>query len=77
MGNTAEIVGKVQGDLSVMVYQCMDWGKDIGMLTPSRVLATHLMRLMANEGLVDMNAVDAVVDATHRYKEIFYEGGEA
>lgn len=26
---------------------------------------------------VDMDAVEAVVDATHRYKEIFYEGGES
>ncbi|KAI9790722.1 MAG: hypothetical protein M1816_004863 [Peltula sp. TS41687] len=24
---------------------------------------------------IDFKAVDAVVDATHRYKEIFYEGG--
>ena len=29
------------------------------------------------KGCVDMDAVEAVVDATHRYKEIFYEGGES
>lgn len=29
---------------------------------------------MAAEALTDYNAVDAVVDATHRYKEIFYDG---
>jgi len=27
-------------------------------------------------GNMDYAAADAVVDATHRYKEIFYEGGE-
>ena len=31
MGNAAEIVGKVQGDLSVKVYQAMDFGGGIGM----------------------------------------------
>ncbi|KAH0547522.1 hypothetical protein FGG08_000247 [Glutinoglossum americanum] len=25
---------------------------------------------------INFNAVEAVVDATHRYKEIFYDGGE-
>jgi len=28
------------------------------------------------EANLDYNAVEAVVDATHRYKEIFYDGNE-
>ena len=31
MGNAVEIVGKVQGDLSVKVYQATDFGGSIGM----------------------------------------------
>ena len=27
-------------------------------------------------GMLDFNAVEAVVDATHRYKEIFYESND-
>ena len=27
-------------------------------------------------GNADFKAVEAVVDATHRYKEIFYDGGD-
>ncbi|KAL8839876.1 MAG: hypothetical protein Q9170_001556 [Blastenia crenularia] len=49
LNNAAEIIGKVQPDLSVKVLQAMDFGSNI-----------------------DFNAVEAVVDATHRYKEIFY-----
>ncbi|KAL9129951.1 MAG: hypothetical protein Q9217_001753 [Psora testacea] len=30
MGNAVEIVGKVQGDLSVKVYQATDFGANIG-----------------------------------------------
>ncbi|KAL9045485.1 MAG: hypothetical protein Q9214_001476 [Letrouitia sp. 1 TL-2023] len=51
--NAVEVIGKVQPDLSVKVFQAMDFG-----------------------GNIDFNAVEAVVDATHRYKEIFYEGGD-
>ncbi|KAI4196539.1 MAG: hypothetical protein LQ348_002285 [Seirophora lacunosa] len=49
LNNAVEIIGKVQPDLSVKVFQAMDFGSNI-----------------------DFNAVEAVVDATHRYKEIFY-----
>ncbi|MCJ1259860.1 hypothetical protein MMC24_007699 [Lignoscripta atroalba] len=48
--NAAEIVGKVNPDLSIKVFQATDFGSNI-----------------------DYAAVEAVVDATHRYKEIFYE----
>ena len=30
MGNAAEIVGKVQPDLSIKVYQAVDFGSNIG-----------------------------------------------
>ena len=30
MGNAAEVIGKVQPDLSVKVFQCTDWGSTIG-----------------------------------------------
>ncbi|KAL8692762.1 MAG: hypothetical protein Q9218_002269 [Villophora microphyllina] len=49
LNNAVEIIGKVHPDLSVKVFQAMDFGPNI-----------------------DFNAVEAVVDATHRYKEIFY-----
>ncbi|MCJ1363533.1 hypothetical protein MMC16_002640 [Acarospora aff. strigata] len=53
LNNAVEIVGKVQGDLSVKVFQATDFG-----------------------GNIDYAAVDAVVDATHRNKEIFYTDNE-
>lgn len=31
---------------------------------------------MPMPGDADYNAVEAVVDATHRYKEIFYDGND-
>ncbi len=53
LNNAVEIVGKVQPDLSIKVFQATDFGDGI-----------------------DFAAVEAVVDATHRYKEIFYEGND-
>ncbi|TVY53336.1 Replication factor A protein 3 [Lachnellula cervina] len=51
VGHAVEIVGKVQGDLSVRVLQSTDFGA---------------------ERDFDFAAAEALVDATHRYKEIFY-----
>ena len=51
--NAAEVIGKVQPDLSVKVFQAMDFGSNIV-----------------------FKAVEALVDATHRYKEIFYDSGD-
>ncbi|MCJ1407535.1 hypothetical protein MMC19_001606 [Ptychographa xylographoides] len=55
VGNAAEVIGKVQQDLSVKVLQATDFGSNL-----------------------DYAAANAVVEATHRYKEIFYEsaGGD-
>ena len=69
MGNAAEIVGKVQNDLSVRAYQATDFGSNIGKL----LVICSVSQL---DWAIDFDAVDAVVDATHRYKEIFYEGGD-
>ena len=49
--------------------------------TPSRTPFSSLSLFvhLANVGVMvhlDFNAVEAVVDATHRYKEIFYDSGE-
>ncbi|KAL8998289.1 MAG: hypothetical protein Q9169_002603 [Polycauliona sp. 2 TL-2023] len=49
LNSAVEVIGKVQPDLSVKVFQASDFGSNI-----------------------DFNAVEAVVDATHRYKDIFY-----
>ncbi|TVY76104.1 Replication factor A protein [Lachnellula suecica] len=51
VGHAVEILGKVQGDLSVKVLRATDMG---------------------GEREFDFAAVEALVDATHRYKEIFY-----
>ncbi|KAG9233008.1 replication factor A protein 3-domain-containing protein [Amylocarpus encephaloides] len=51
VGHAVEMVGRVNGDLSVKVLRATDLG---------------------SAGSVDFDAINAVVDATHRYKEIFY-----
>ncbi|PVI04757.1 replication factor A protein 3 [Periconia macrospinosa] len=50
-GHAVEIIGKVDGNLSLKVQAATDLGTDI-----------------------DFNAIHAVVEATHRHKEIFYDG---
>ncbi|KAK7529513.1 replication factor A protein 3 [Phyllosticta citribraziliensis] len=47
--NAAEVIGKVNADLSVKVLTSTDFGSNI-----------------------DFTAVEAVVDATHKHREIFY-----
>ncbi|KAG8530415.1 uncharacterized protein KY384_004917 [Bacidia gigantensis] len=74
MGNAAEIVGKVQQDLSVRAFQAVDFGSNIGELCPERMEDAQCANQHAS--CSDFNAVEAVVDATHRYKEIFYESGD-
>ena len=71
MGNAAEIVGKVQGDLSIKVYQAMDFGTNIGEMHCR--LTSKMFHPLIRSHLTDFSAVEAVVDATHRYKEIFYD----
>jgi replication factor A3 len=69
-----EVVGKVQSDLSVKVYQATDFGSDMGTVASSK---QHGLGGVANTlRKSDYNAVEAVVDATHRYKEIFYDSND-
>jgi replication factor A3 len=70
VGNWVEVVGKVNGDLSVRVLVSRDLGRD-GALLP-RQQREEGGKWANVEHAVDFEAVKAVVDATHRYKEIFY-----
>ncbi|KAL8985878.1 MAG: hypothetical protein Q9205_000528 [Flavoplaca limonia] len=78
LNNAVEIIGKVQPDLSIKVFQAMDFGSNIGAIS-SPCFSTSISRVHDFEASkhrssspLDFNAVEAVVDATHRYKEIFY-----
>jgi len=73
LNHAVEIIGKVQNDLSVRVMASTDFGPEgnigeffLGLLTVEPAF------VRANARLSDFNAVEAVVDATHRYPEMFY-----
>jgi replication factor A3 len=73
MNHAFEIVGKVTPDLSVRVDQALDFGTEFGeqfILIFSIVIKPGLM---CEE---DFNSYEAVINATHRYKQMFY-GGES
>ena len=83
-----EIVGRVNADLSVKVLVATDFGANCGEGDRSQNTLTFSSRLGGGEEMridtdcgevvtADFNAVAAVVDATHRYKEIFYESGDS
>ncbi|MCJ1461941.1 hypothetical protein MMC07_000541 [Pseudocyphellaria aurata] len=79
--NAVELVGKVQPDLSIKVFQATDFGDKIVSTTPSQSLkvsgvAAQLALQLTLVLSLDFAAVEALVDATHRYKEIFYESAE-
>lgn len=118
INNAVEIVGKVQPDLSIKVFQATDFGDNIGMLNyllehlpqiicwsvrrllidpphqifPFLSFAFYFFALTPSSCLdapkilckfsfcltitLDFTAVTALVEATHRYKEIFYEAPE-
>lgn len=77
LNNAVEIVGKVQQDLSVKVFQATDFGSNIGKgIFLSASLRQPKGYVLTHGGNSDFNAVEAVVDATHRYKEIFYESND-
>lgn len=63
MSKYYEVVGKVAQ---------LDGGQGLGV----RVLGTTEWLTGDNGAAVDMKSYEAVVEATHRWKEIFYEGGE-
>ncbi|KAM0722222.1 hypothetical protein Q7P37_001663 [Cladosporium fusiforme] len=56
LNHAVEIIGKVQNDLSVRVMASTDFGPESAIV----------------EQTTDFNAVEAVVDVTHRYPEMFY-----
>lgn len=67
MNHAVEIIGRVQNDLTVKVLNSTDFGNDFGRST--LFLTPIIMRILTR---LDFSAAESVVDATHRYKEIFY-----
>lgn len=67
VNHAVEIIGRVQDDLSIKVLNSTDFGTDFGELNSALTINTS-RRLTC----VDFSAAESVVDATHRYREIFY-----
>jgi replication factor A3 len=74
LNHAVEIIGKVQQDLSIRVMASTDMGPEgnVGMC----LTYTHNIVFVSSHHCPDFNAIEAVVDATHRYHEIFYERQE-
>lgn len=68
--NGVELIGKINPDMSVKVLTSWDLGPDVGEL---RTGGQSEWDSWLMDGRVDYKVADAVVDATHRYKELFYE----
>ena len=69
------MIGKVNADLSVRVMASTDFGaeNDIGMSSSMLMLIQSVSHgEWTLIGGIDFNAYEALVDATHRYSEIFY-----
>lgn len=64
-------MGKVNQDLTVKLLKATDFGLNFGTFAH---LSGCLYCVGEERGLlwVDYNAANAVVDATHRYKDMFY-----
>jgi replication factor A3 len=73
VGHAVEIIGKVDQNLHVKVQAATDFGTSVG-----KSYVTILMRVRVRMsrliGSADFNAANAVVEATHRHKAIFYDG---
>jgi replication factor A3 len=67
VNHAIEVIGRVQDDLSVKVLNSTDFGTDFGEL--NSVLTIHSSYRLT---CADFSAAESVVDATHRYREIFY-----
>lgn len=67
--NGVELIGKVQPDYRIKVLTSWDLGPNVGELLKSSKLGK---RVLISGGRVDYQVADAVVDVTHRYKELFY-----
>jgi replication factor A3 len=73
VGHAVEIIGKVDQNLHVKVQAATDFGTSVGKshVTILMLISKRVGRLM---GSADFNAANAVVEATHRHKTIFYDG---
>ena len=69
--NAAEVIGKVQMDLSIKVLQATDFGTNFG--TGSYLPWAYSRSPLLMQWRSDYAAADGVVEATHRYRNIFYE----
>ncbi|KZZ92871.1 Replication factor A protein 3 [Moelleriella libera RCEF 2490] len=69
-GHAVQVIGKVNPDLSIKVLSSRDLGPNVGTCSPCRGLTPF-----ADGGLwareADFGLCAAVVEATHRHKEIF------
>jgi replication factor A3 len=72
VGNAVEVVGKVNQDLSIKVLQATDMGTNFSASLFPLPLREPPDGWRGANGRLDYAAENAVVDATHRYKEIFY-----
>ena len=70
VGHAVEVIGKVDQNLHIKVQAATDFGTNIGMFSGewNPRLETSRMLMCA-----DFNVANAVVEATHRHKEIFYD----
>jgi replication factor A3 len=78
MNHAVEIVGKVKPDLSVLILASTDFGTDFGtepLFSPTG-LFSFFRSFKTTDIDTDLSAMEAVVDATHRYKEIFYKSDD-
>ena len=71
LNHAVEIIGKVQNDLSVRVMASTDLGPESG-IGELFLNDTKALRNKSTDRSLDFNAVEAVVDVTHRYPEMFY-----
>ena len=85
IGNFVEVVARVQPDLTLKALMSIDLGTEVGMWSflffSSFLFPWFLLADLSfvsppphyHVEFLDMNAVEAVVDVNHQYKEIFYD----
>ncbi|CAO2651807.1 Nn.00g000900.m01.CDS01 [Neocucurbitaria sp. VM-36] len=74
VGHAVEVIGKVDQNLHIKVQAATDFGTNVGMCIATMLAKTWEKSMLIWFVRVDFNAANAVVEATHRYKEIFYDG---
>lgn len=76
VGNAVEIIGKVNQDLSIKVLQASDWGSNVGTslaIDGDGYPEANRERVRLTERYADFASVNALVEANHKVKEIFYD----